>query len=175
MVLYQTFHNLGMNVEVLPLFNTTPLDAADEALFKMEAKICQDDPENHIAIDFDRWQCTKCHEGYPTLEEYRECIKNHQISRVGTELHSFQIGEKKDKENRLHTQGGIDYREWQREIVDEVCISALFCRLEVHLANIYYTGTSGRLALGGVHECSLAESTSWRERREPSSGTLESD
>jgi hypothetical protein len=151
MVLYQTFHNLGMKVEVLPLFNTTPLDAADEALFEMEAKICMDDPENHIAIDFDNWQCTKCHEGYPTLEEYREYMKNQdQISRVGCELHSFQIGEKKDKETRLHAQGGIDYREWQRKIVDEVCISALCCSLEVHLANIYYTGTLGGLALGGV-------------------------
>jgi hypothetical protein len=57
-----------------------------------------DDPENHIAIDFDHWQCTKCHEGYPALEEYRECMKNQegQICRVGSELHSFRIGEKKD-------------------------------------------------------------------------------
>lgn len=45
-----------------------------------------DDPENHIAIDFDHWQCTKCHEGYPALEEYKECMKNQegQICRVGT-------------------------------------------------------------------------------------------
>ncbi|KAH8781757.1 hypothetical protein F5882DRAFT_500081 [Hyaloscypha sp. PMI_1271] len=121
MVLYQTFHNLGMKVEVLPLFNTTPLDAADEALFEMEAKICMDDPENHIAIDFDNWQCTKCQEGYPTLEEYREYTKNqgNQISRVGNELYSFQIGEKKDKDYRLHGCGGIDNREWQRKLVEE--------------------------------------------------------
>jgi hypothetical protein len=165
MVLYQTFHNLGMKVEVLPLFNTTPLDAADEALFEMEGKICMDDPENHIAIDFDNWQCTTCHEGYPTLEEYREYTKNQgdQISRVGNELYSFQIGEKKDKDNRLHVCGGIDNREWQRELVEEVCISVLCCSLETHLVNIYYTGTSGRLALGGVQECSLVESASWRE------------
>jgi hypothetical protein len=175
MVLYQTFHHLGMHVEVLPLFDTTPLDAADEALFEMEAKICRDDPENHMAIDFDHWQCTKCHEGYPTLEEYREGMKNRedQISRVGKELYSFQIGENKDKGYRLHVRGGIDYREWQRELVDEVCISALCGSLEVHLANIYHTGTSERLALGGVQECSLVESTSWRERRKPRSGTLE--
>jgi hypothetical protein len=53
MVIYHTFRSLGMEVQVLPLFDTTPLDKADEDLFEKEAEICEKDPENHIAIDFD--------------------------------------------------------------------------------------------------------------------------
>jgi hypothetical protein len=53
MVVYHSFHTIGLKVEVLPLLDSTPLDKADEDLFEKEAEICADDPENHVAIDYD--------------------------------------------------------------------------------------------------------------------------
>jgi hypothetical protein len=61
MVIYQSFHTIGLKVEVLPLLDSTHLDEADENLFEKEAEICADDPENHVAIDYDEWQCQTCH------------------------------------------------------------------------------------------------------------------
>ncbi len=128
MVMYQSFHTHGMRVEVLPLFDTSPLDKADEDLFEKEAEICEEDPENHIAIDFDGWQCQTCQEGFPTLEEYKQFIREDEgrITRVGLELYSLRIGSPKDKKYRFNIQGGIDEREWQRPLVEEVCIFMLY-------------------------------------------------
>jgi hypothetical protein len=87
MVVYQSFHTIGLNVEVLPLLDTSPLDNADENLFEKEAEICADDPINHVAIDYDNWQCPTCHEGYPTVEEWKRFNEDQygKTSLVGTD------------------------------------------------------------------------------------------
>ncbi|KAE9373077.1 hypothetical protein N431DRAFT_544234 [Stipitochalara longipes BDJ] len=122
--LYQSFKIMleqpSFMRRVLPLFDLTKLDKADEKLFEKEAALCEADPENHIAIDYDNWQCATCHGGFPTVEEYREARKQEaQISRIGSELHPLYTGEKKNKEYRMNVRGGIDYREWQRPYVEE--------------------------------------------------------
>jgi hypothetical protein len=123
MVIYQSFHTIGLKVEVVPLLDSTHLDEADENLFEKEAEICADDPENHVAIDYDEWQCQTCHEGYPTLDEWKsfKCKTN----LVGNGLHTFTIGELKSTENRFNIQGGLDDREWQREELESVSFSIL--------------------------------------------------
>jgi len=123
MVIYQSFHTIGLKVEVLPLLDSTPLDEADENLFEKEAEICADDPENHVAIDYDEWQCQTCHEGYPILDEWKsfKC----KTSLVGNGLHTFTIGEPKSTENRFNIQGGLDDREWQREELESMSFSIL--------------------------------------------------
>jgi len=125
MVVWQSLLALGVKVEVLPLLDTSTLDDADEELFMKEAEICEADPESHIAIDYDEWQCETCHGGYPTLEEYREARKQDvQIDLIGKEVHAFRIGQATDKDDRLNIQGGIDVREWQRSFVEKVIHAA---------------------------------------------------
>ena len=116
MAVWKAFEAMELEVEFVPLLNSSPMDKFEEEQYLKETAKVKADPGYRSWIldehNFEDVPCRHCDRKWPGLEQWRKkAIPN--VSRIGTAFHPLKTNTRKSPEHRLRSN-------YFRECLEEV-------------------------------------------------------